>query len=273
MPRRVVIPSIVLVLLGVGWTFWPRVAHRDVPIPAVWQSTPSAVDEAGTDQALASVSSASTFAEHAGAQLAQDSAVSRTGQPQRRRAHSNAQARLRSIVRQSPQESVGPRGPQGDLSPPSLRQVAAVPEDAGTGASTSGLGADPASTDGDLKPPDTRAGTLGEPTIARVPILRPPVLLAGPPPEYPSNGYQVVLSRSSLTSQLQVEATEGRVILRLLVVANGGVDRVEVTVSSGVETLDQAAATAVRAWRFAPATWDGQPIDAWVAVPIRFVVR
>jgi protein TonB len=83
----------------------------------------------------------------------------------------------------------------------------------------------------------------------------------------------VVLNRSSLTPHLQVEATEGRVIVRLLVLANGGVDRVEVSVSSDVEILDQAAATAVRAWRFAPATQDGLPIDAWVVVPIRFVVR
>jgi len=83
----------------------------------------------------------------------------------------------------------------------------------------------------------------------------------------------VFLDRSSLSPQLRIEATEGRVTVRLLVGASGGVERVEVSVSSGAETLDQAAIAAVRAWRFAPATRDGEAIDAWVMVPIRFVVR
>ncbi len=269
MPRRVVILSIVLVFLGFGWTYWPRVVHQDIRHPAVWLSTPSAVDEAGTEQSLTDVSSAGPLAKPAEAQLTRPSASSRAGQPQRRQVR--VSVRPRSIVHPASQKSVAPQSPQEGLST-SIPQVAAVPERAGTGASSLRLGGD-TTRDGDLKSPGAGTGTLGERLPARVPILRPPVLLAGLPPEYPSNGYHVVLDRSSLTPLLQVEATEGRVTLRLLVVANGGVDRVEVTVSSGVEILDQAAVTTVGGWRFVPATRDGQPIDAWVVIPIRFVVR
>ncbi len=268
MPRRVIISSIVLVLLSAGWTIWPRQVPREVSTPVVLPSTPSAVDEAGADESPASVSSEGSLT-HTRAQLTQDKTALK---PQPQRARSNVQVQLRTSVRSRPQESATPHSPQEGLTN-SLRQVAVVTEDTGTGLAASGLGVELATKDGDLKPLDTGTGTLGESTPARVPILRPPVLLVGPPPEYPSNGYQVVLNRSSLTPRLKVEATEGRVILRLLVLAAGGVDRVEVSVSSDVKILDQAAATAVLAWRFAPATRDGQAIDAWVVVPIRFVVR
>ncbi len=275
MLRRVVIPSIVLVSLGLGWIWWPRVPQRDVPMPAVWRSTPSAADEAGGDYQLSRVSPASDLAERPAEQLAQDSAMSIAGRmPQQRRARSHVQGPLPPIVRPSPQGTVAAQRSQGGFSTESLRQVASVPEHSEMPVSTAGLDVNSSTEESALRPPDPMGvGTLGEPTLARAPVLRPPVLLAGTPPEYPTNGYQVVLDRSSLTPHLQVEATEGRVILRLLVVANGGVDRVDVTVSSGFEILDQAAAAAVRAWLFAPATRDGQPIDAWVVIPMRFVIR
>ncbi len=274
MLRRVVIPSIVVVSLGLGWIWWPRVPPRDVPMPAVWRSAPSAVDEAGADSQLSSVSPASDLAQHAGGQLAQDSASSRAGRiPQQRRARSHVKGPLPPIVRPSSQGTAA-QDSQGGFTAQPLRQATSAPEHMGTQVSTAGRDINLLTEESAPRPPDSmRAGTLDEPMLARAPVLRPPLLLAGTPPEYPTNGYQVVLDRSSLTPHLQVEASEGRVILRLLVVANGGVNRVDVTVSSGFEILDQAAAAAVRAWRFAPATRDEQPIDAWVVIPMRFVVR
>jgi len=51
------------------------------------------------------------------------------------------------------------------------------------------------------------------------------------------------------------------------------VSRVDVIASSGSPALDRAAAEAVKRWRFAPATRDGVPIDAYVTLRIRYVVR
>jgi protein TonB len=63
------------------------------------------------------------------------------------------------------------------------------------------------------------------------------------------------------------------VTLRALVLANGTVRGVEIVVSSGSGVLDRTAADAVEHWRFAPAARDGVPIDAYVTLRIRYVVR
>lgn len=63
---------------------------------------------------------------------------------------------------------------------------------------------------------------------------------------------------------------QGRVVLRVLVSAAGGAEKVEIQTSSGSPRLDQAALEAVRAWRFVPARQGEQAVEAWVAVPINF---
>ena len=63
---------------------------------------------------------------------------------------------------------------------------------------------------------------------------------------------------------------EGRVGLKVQVLANGSAGAVSVETTSGHEILDQAALEAVRKWRFVPAKRGGQPIDSWVKVPINF---
>lgn len=63
---------------------------------------------------------------------------------------------------------------------------------------------------------------------------------------------------------------EGKVILRVLVKADGSAGEVQVRQSSGFPLLDEAARAAVQAWRFNPATVDGKPVDEWYQVPIPF---
>jgi protein TonB len=63
---------------------------------------------------------------------------------------------------------------------------------------------------------------------------------------------------------------EGTVVLRVRVLPDGTAGEVTVTRSSGHEILDAAALRAVKAWLFAPATRNGIPVPAWIAVPIRF---
>lgn len=77
-----------------------------------------------------------------------------------------------------------------------------------------------------------------------------------PKPEYPfvarNRGYQ------------------GRVVLQVDVLPDGTAERVELTSSSGYDSLDAAAVRTVRQWRFVPARRNGEPVAAAVTVPVLF---
>jgi periplasmic protein TonB len=62
----------------------------------------------------------------------------------------------------------------------------------------------------------------------------------------------------------------GRVLLRVLVRADGAPESVVLSQSSGSPRLDEAALDAVRKWRFVPARQGSTPISAAVIVPIVF---
>ncbi len=66
---------------------------------------------------------------------------------------------------------------------------------------------------------------------------------------------------------------EGRLVLRLLVSAQGNVDRVVVLKSTGYAILDKAAVKTARRWRFSPAIEGGRPVKYWVEVPVVFSLR
>jgi protein TonB len=80
--------------------------------------------------------------------------------------------------------------------------------------------------------------------------------LNNPPPAYPA------LSRRM--------REQGRVLLRVLVTADGRAGRIELSESSGSSRLDAAAEAAVARWRFVPARQGDRDVDAWVIVPIVF---
>lgn len=63
---------------------------------------------------------------------------------------------------------------------------------------------------------------------------------------------------------------QGTVLLRVLVDADGAVQRVEIERSSGHAKLDSAARDAVMRGRFRPVLRDGKAIPAWGLVPIEF---
>ncbi|MCC6473775.1 MAG: energy transducer TonB [Burkholderiales bacterium] len=66
---------------------------------------------------------------------------------------------------------------------------------------------------------------------------------------------------------------QGRVILRVLVSAQGAARAVEVRTGSGFARLDETALRTVRHWRFVPARRGAEPIEAWVLVPISFALE
>ncbi|HEX5362263.1 MAG TPA: energy transducer TonB [Fluviicoccus sp.] len=80
--------------------------------------------------------------------------------------------------------------------------------------------------------------------------------LRNPPPVYPDFA--------------QEQGWEGRVILKVLVSANGKAARVQVKRPSGYKLLDESALQAVQRWSFVPAKRGETPIDGWVDVPIDF---
>jgi len=63
---------------------------------------------------------------------------------------------------------------------------------------------------------------------------------------------------------------QGRTVLRVSVGADGLPRDISVAVSSGYPMLDSAALSAVRDWRFVPATRGDTPIPAVAEVPVRF---
>ena len=79
-----------------------------------------------------------------------------------------------------------------------------------------------------------------------------------PPPEYPL--------------EVACEGIGGTVELMLTIGTEGTVTRVDTRQGSGQAALDEAAREAVRAWRFRPATRNGQPVEVQIAVPMTFNV-
>lgn len=66
---------------------------------------------------------------------------------------------------------------------------------------------------------------------------------------------------------------QGTVLVRVLVTVEGLVASVGLEKTSGHSSLDEAALSAVKSWRFVPARQGGQPVEAPYVVPIVFKVE
>ena len=67
---------------------------------------------------------------------------------------------------------------------------------------------------------------------------------------------------------------EGRVILRVRVLASGEPGEVRLHKSSGFERLDVAAVAAMKQFKFNPArTRWGRAVDSWVTLPIEYALK
>jgi protein TonB len=92
--------------------------------------------------------------------------------------------------------------------------------------------------------------------VARQSIAARPRYKRNPEPDYPA------LARR--------RRQQGIVLLAVQVDAAGRPEQVEVQVSSGFASLDDAAVAAVKDWEFEPGRLDGQPVASRVEVPIQF---
>jgi protein TonB len=83
--------------------------------------------------------------------------------------------------------------------------------------------------------------------------------LNNPPPVYPDEATD--------------RGWEGRVLMKVHVMANGRPSTVTVSKSSGKQVLDDEAVRTVKQWSFVPAMRGKTPVDGWVSVPITFSLQ
>lgn len=104
--------------------------------------------------------------------------------------------------------------------------------------------------------------------VTNAPVPAPPALelpsadaayLDNPRPEYPRASRRL--------------GEQGRVVLRVLIEADGTASRAELATSSGFERLDEAARVAVLRWRYVPGKRAGRPEAMWFHVPVNFVLE
>jgi periplasmic protein TonB len=86
----------------------------------------------------------------------------------------------------------------------------------------------------------------------------------------PRGGYQV---RPSYPHNARRLGIQGTTLLSVFVAADGRVADVVVKQSAGHPDLDQAAADAVKRWRFDPARRGSEAVAMWVLLPVEFRLR
>ncbi len=112
----------------------------------------------------------------------------------------------------------------------------------------------------------------------------PPIVAAAPPSPAPAPAPAKLELPSSDADYLQNPkpaypplskrlGEQGKVVLRVLIGADGLPQKTELLKSSGYERLDQAAQATVMKWRFVPGKRGGVPETAWAQVPINFVLE
>jgi periplasmic protein TonB len=121
----------------------------------------------------------------------------------------------------------------------------------------------------DVLPPtgDTGGGTAQEtkpePKLEPLPVLTDAVPLpraAGDfQPPYPP--------------QLLRTNVEGRAVVRVLIGTDGRVKQVAIISADDPLFADATERQALRKWRFKPATRDGQPVESWKQMTVRFEIR
>ncbi|CAN1546390.1 TonB Periplasmic protein TonB, links inner and outer membranes [Burkholderiaceae bacterium] len=83
--------------------------------------------------------------------------------------------------------------------------------------------------------------------------------LHNPPPDYPRMSKRL--------------GEQGKVVLKVLIGADGAPQKVELVTSSGFERLDKSALDAAMRWRYVPGKRGGVAEAMWYQVPIQFTLE
>jgi periplasmic protein TonB len=73
--------------------------------------------------------------------------------------------------------------------------------------------------------------------------------------------------------QLLRTNVEGKAVVRVLIGADGRVKQVAIISADDPLFADATERQALRKWRFKPATRDGQPVESWKQMTVRFEIR
>ncbi len=152
-------------------------------------------------------------------------------------ARSQSPAALPAAVPTQAPSAQAPAGASSPAAPAS--QAAAAPASAATGSATA-------------------AATSPAPARVELPSSSADYL-NNPRPAYPG-----------LSKRL---GEEGKVVLRVLIEADGSASKAEIRSSSGYDRLDQAALQTVLRWRYLPGKRGGVAEAMWFNVPINFVLE
>lgn len=137
--------------------------------------------------------------------------------------------------------------PQGEAAPPAAT-TAPKPEQASTTAATTST-----SAEGNGQ---SKADTPAPPAI-ELPSTQA-AYLNNPKPPYPP-----------MSKRLN---EQGKVVVRVLIGANGEPSNPQILTSSGYDRLDQTALETIKRWRFVPGKRAGVPEAMWFNVPMNFVL-
>ena len=130
--------------------------------------------------------------------------------------------------------------------------------------------------------PNAPTGSLVPgPTTTPAPVAEAPVGPAAPsgPPAAPSlqlpssNADYLQNPKPAYPALSKRLGEQGKVVVRVLIGADGMPQKAELRQSSGYERLDQAALNTVLKWRYVPGKRGGVAEDMWFNVPINFVLE
>lgn len=113
------------------------------------------------------------------------------------------------------------------------------------------------------------------PPLPPAPVAVAPVAPAAPPAvQLPSSDADYLQNPKPAYPPISRRLGEqGKVIVRVLIGADGQAKKTEIRQSSGFDRLDQAAVTTVMRWRYVPGKRGGVAEEMWFNVPINFVLE
>jgi protein TonB len=163
------------------------------------------------------------------------------------------------LIRPRPAPPLPPRRTRDSIELPRDSRAAPTSPSAAPNRSPTGLVIDSASFDVRLP----TAAPTDVPASARTPLgaegdIRPPELVHRVEPPYPE--------------ALRRERIEGTVVLEAVVTESGEVSNLRVVRSTRPE-LEEPALSAVREWRYRPATFQGRPVRVYLTITTNFRLR
>ena len=106
--------------------------------------------------------------------------------------------------------------------------------------------------------------------VPDVPLSQPTPVVVAPPTIVKAQARYRYNPEPEYPLQAKRRRQQGLVLLTVLLDINGLPAKIEVKESSNFPVLDAAAIEAVRKWKFEPAMFDKQSVQAEVEVPVRF---